>query len=131
MMSQEAAKKFLPVIQAIANGESIKGKLFANTRYGRMGVVNIDLVHQTIEPPKWKIKYRPFRNEDECLEEMNRHEDFGWVMHYTEYLKIAVSGKRIFTINSFARLKRYSFQEAMDTMRFCDGKPFGMVEEWI
>lgn len=77
-------------------------------------------------------KYRPFKNVDECWQEMLKHQPFGWIKsktggHYSmvtvvgadEKMKsIAISGRHI-----------WPFDETLSNYTFADGTPFGIKEE--
>ena len=67
--------------------------------------------------------YRPFKDKDECWNEMLKHQPFGWLSHRSKYfqiLEIAIGGIRI--AESFC-----TFGEAADFI-FSDGTPFGIIE---
>ena len=76
---------------------------------------------------KPKESYRPFENCEECWNEMQKHQPFGWVK---------TSGNRYRTIDSItSRLhvayqgEGYTFEGAFDTYTFADGTPFGIKEK--
>ena len=77
--------------------------------------------------------YRPFRDSEECWQEMQKHRPFGWIKnknngHYSMITKvnadfdkkhIAISGINIWTLS-----------ETMCDYTFADGEPFGInIEE--
>ena len=73
--------------------------------------------------------YRPFRDSEECWQEMQKHRPFGWIKnknngHYSMITKvnadfdkkhIAISGINIWTLS-----------ETMCDYTFADGEPFGI-----
>ena len=78
--------------------------------------------------------YRPFKNAEECWQEMQKHQPFGWIKdkedgHYT----------MVTTVDPFYDDKNYikiscdhnwSFAETMNVYTFADGTPFGInIEE--
>ena len=78
--------------------------------------------------------YRPFKNAEECWQEMLKHQPFGWIKdkedgHYT----------MVTTVDPFYDDKNYikisgdhnwSFAETMNVYTFADGAPFGInIEE--
>ena len=82
---------------------------------------------------KYRVKpepnYRPFRDVEECWQEMQKHRPFGWIKnknngHYSMITKvnadfdkkhIAISGINIWTLS-----------ETMCDYTFADGEPFGI-----
>ena len=64
--------------------------------------------------------YRPFKNDDECWEEMKKHEPFGWVKNIDdEKYYIFEVNKGIGTSESF-----HPYNEALCTVKFLD-------ENWL
>lgn len=75
-MTREEAKKLMPVIQAFADGKDVETK----TGSGWMSIENISFAGK---PDSYRIKpeskYRSFANAEECLQEMLKHQPFGWI----------------------------------------------------
>ena len=76
-MNRQDAKSFLPIIQAYIEGKSIefkdyKGKWVESEQLA----FNKPVEEYRIKP---EPKYRPFKNAEECWQEMQKHEPFGWV----------------------------------------------------
>lgn len=114
-MNREQAKELLPIIQAFAEGKIIEtlgcdGTWVANEEqyFGKL-------------PSCYRIKpepkYRPFKDADECWQEMLRHEPFGWVKTDEGY-------EQIWHVN-----KGDDFNATLKTCTFADGTPFGIKEE--
>lgn len=63
--------------------------------------------------------YRPFKNQEECWQEMLKHEPFGWVIiqAVNEYRSLSTIGKN------------RDFGLMFDTYTFADGTPFGIKED--
>lgn len=61
--------------------------------------------------------YRPFRTKDECWNEMQKHQPFGWFRHkhngYYEPIRVDISND-------------ISFEALFDHYLFADGIPFGV-----
>ena len=76
-------KRILPLLQEMEEGKTLKIK----TRNGWIDVdadkdgVNIDyLLNDRITVRiKQEPKYRPFKDADECFEEMKKHQPFAWI----------------------------------------------------
>lgn len=73
-------------------------------------------------------KYRPFKNAEECLAEMQKHQLFGWVKKQGLYRNIA--NVMICSI-TFAdnEARDVDYEQALKNYTFADGTPFGILEE--
>ena len=123
-MNRKEIKKILPVIQAFAEGKEIQVKGINNWRTSED--LNFDL-----SPEEYRIKpepkYRPFKTQEECWNEMHKHPDFGWVVAKDSKIMyhIYVVGIGCVLIDG----ADLSFFEAFDKCEFFDGTPFGIKEE--
>ena len=61
-------------------------------------------------------KYRPFKNAEECWQEMQKHQPFGWVKYENKYISISA-------IDS-----NNNYEIDFDDYTFADGTPFGIKE---
>ena len=73
-------------------------------------------------------KYRPFKDAEECWQEMQKHQPFGWIK--ASYGQFFVTGIRD-TDASFGCSKGNweSYDYIFDEYTFADGEPFGVKEE--
>ena len=125
-MTREQAKELLPIIQAFAEGKTVQ---FLDG--GKWADVYETDFHES--PVKYRIKpeskYRPFESAQECIEEMMKHEPFGWVKDKPEF------GYKCSTITSVftSLIKRdeawYGPKEMFQYSTFLDGYPFGIKVE--
>ena len=125
-MTREQAKELLPIIQAFAEGKTVQ---FLDG--GKWADVYETDFHES--PVKYRIKpepkYRPFESAQECIEEMRKHEPFGWVKDKPEF------GYKCSTITSVftSLIKRdeawYGPKEMFQYSTFLDGSPFGVKVE--
>ena len=125
-MTREQAKELLPIIQAFAEGKTVQ---FLDG--GKWADVYETDFHES--PVKYRIKpepkYRPFESAQECIEEMRKHEPFGWVKDKPEF------GYKCSTITSVftSLIKRdeawYGPKEMFQYSTFLDGYPFGIKVE--
>lgn len=132
-MTREEAKELLPIIQSYAEGKTIQfldGGKWAD-------VYETDFHESTY---KYRIKpeleYRPFKTQEECLDEMLKHQPFGWLKSkkYGRYRCIGeVSWSDAFETVCIALSTSESLSRSSDSMfeeyTFADGTPFGIKEE--
>ena len=79
-MTQEEAKKLLPIIQAYVEGKKIQVKLKTDSKElteNWVDVTNPDWDKARCYRIKPELKYRPFKDVEECWEEMQKHSPFG------------------------------------------------------
>ena len=122
-MTREEAIELLPIIQAFAEGKTIQFLIG-----GKWTDIYETDFYQSSD--KYRIKpepeYRPFKTQEECWEEMLKHQPFGWVKE-SEILSLHL-------INSITNMSividenTLTFQEAMNNYEFNDGTPFGIKE---
>lgn len=122
-MTSAEVKAKLPIIQAFSEGKTIQfyedGKWF--------DIYETDFNYST---DKYRIKpepkYRPFKTQEECWQEMLKHQPFGWVKEKAgETLHIIREiSDSIVTTDDID-----SFKEAMNIFEFKDGTPFGIKED--
>ena len=123
-MTREEAKELLPIIQAWAEGKSIQFQ----TDSGSWSDITKDLYpcnHPSLYRIKPEPKYRPFNSQDECFDEMLKHQPFGWVkstisdkLYLIESISDEINYNRIFA----------SYNESFEWVKFADGTPFGVME---
>ena len=127
-MTREDAKQLLPIIQAFAEGKAIQ----QTDGYDWYDLDDPDFMANgnsyRIKPGP---KYRPFKNAEECWQEMLKHQPFGWIKskEATEDVYFTITGLTNtcgFMLNS---PEGRSFSELYDYYTFTDGTPFGIKEE--
>ena len=72
-------------------------------------------------------RYRPFESQKECLDEMLKHEPFGWVKYKKDNCMVAIT--EITPNNSIKIYTHKAFVYALQDIEFLDGTPFGIKEE--
>ena len=122
-MTREEAKELLPIIQAWAEGKNIQ--FLSDGEWH-----DINQADFTCYPDKYRIKpepkYRPFKSQEECWDEMLKHQPFGWIKR--------INGNDLFRISSvncggITTLVYYRFSISFEQFTFIDGTPFGIKEE--
>lgn len=129
-MTREEAKELLPIIQAFADGKTIQIKKEGDW----LEVGENTEVYFSESPSDYRIKpepkYRPFKNQEECWEEMHKHPDFSWVKkkNIKEYYSITEIYKTKSAIVLIGDCT-YTLNEAFDVFTFTDSTPFGIKDE--
>lgn len=81
--------------------------------------------------PEPEPKYRPFANAEECLEEMQKHQPFGWLKdkkggHYVMVTRVTNEfGGKVF-LNATSG---WTYRDVPESYTFADGTPFGIKGE--
>ena len=117
-MTREQAKELLSIIQAFAEGNTIQEKIEGITGWEDTDEINLEfegkkIIHRIKPEPK----YRPFKNVEECWNEMQNHQPFGWVMDRNKDYSciLSMNNKKDFS---------YMFKNFI----FADGTPYGIKE---
>ena len=128
-MNRNQAKEILPIIRAFIDGKQIQ---HLYNKWEDIENLTNDLI---INPELYRIKpepkYRPFKNGEECWQEMQKHQPFGWI-----------KSKDDSTINKFMFIDSlqnnaanictscdFSYNKLAECYIFADGTPFGIKEE--
>ena len=133
-MTREEAKEMLPIIQAWADGKTIQ---FRTNNRSWVDLLDNDLEMNALFEYRIKPeqKYRPFKNQEECWNEMLKHQPFGWIVRSSdnEYLHIGrihnrgpYNGYGI-TLSCNESI-RANFDAIFKGFKFVDGTPFGKEE---
>lgn len=133
-MNRERAKELLPIIQAFAEGKKVEMALFDGN--GALSEWSDDFFPTWSDNYIYRIKpepkYRPFKDAEECWEEMQKHQPFGWIMGKSNHIRrIIESTGSMFTCNGNNVLigsTWESFAYMFEQYTFADGIPFGKEE---
>ena len=125
-MTREEIKRRAELYTAMVEGKTIQIKNSNGTWEG----VKIEELYDIFDYNKYRIKpepnYRPFKTQEECWNEMLKHQPFGWVKE--------ISSGILYLINSIldsgiAIMEDVDiFEEAINSYEFKDGTPFGIKE---
>lgn len=124
-MNRREIKSFLPILQAFADGKEIECR--EEDKWYRV----LEICNE-MNPQDYRIKtepkYRPFKNAEECWQEMLKHQPFGYT--YDRFNNIRDSITKVATTGvSYDSPTVISFVEIFGRFVFADGTPFGMKEE--
>ena len=145
-MINEQIKQLVAVLQAYVNGKTIQyydvdysfkiahpGERNFNNKWVDVDedhIFKLDLYEYRIKP---EPNYRPFRDVEECWQEMLNHRPFGWIKdkedgHYAMVTTVdVVEGEKYIAISGN---NLWSFDDTMNNYTFSDGTPFGInIEE--
>ena len=124
-MKRTYTADYIKVMQAYVEGKQIQYK--------------DDEVWIDIDDPDWdwhnweyRIKpepnYRPFRDSEECWQEMQKHQPFGWIKDKEDghYSMVAMVDDAVIRISGN---KDWFIDEIMNNYTFADGTPFGIKED--
>ena len=128
-------KRILPLLQEMEEGKTLQIK----TRNGWIDVdvdkdgVNIDyLLNDGITVRiKQEPKFRPFKDAEECWNEMQKHQPFGWIKPkdddvVNKFMLIDALRNEGIAVRTNIR---FNYNELLQYYTFADRTPFGIVEE--
>ena len=118
-MTREEARKAAEVMTAYADGKEIEFKIVGGQEWEKTDTPTF--VWSSYD---YRIKkeptYRPFKDKEECWNEMLKHQPFGWIKEIEDgtYRPItsSISNNDIF------------FSNMLLAYTFADGTPFGIIE---
>ena len=127
-MNRNQAKELMTIIQAFAEGKAIESRCIKG---------NKSLWYDDEDPSfdddfeyriKSEPKYRPFKDAEECWQEMQNHHPFGWVK--STLFKDLDLVKRVTTLYVEINRDIIDYKDALEKFTFADDNNFGVkVEE--
>ena len=132
-MTREEAKIVAPIIKAYAEGKTIQ-------TWDESKWVDLDetafFAFTDIYRIKPEPKYRPFKTQEECWNEMLKHQPFGWVkskdkcyFHLIGLVQFSSELEDVMITFSTSEQLARSSRTISENYIFADGTPFGVVEE--
>ena len=137
IMDRNQAKEFYPILQVFAEGKviecrtkpsAVKGISVPNDWTEIKEIGYWDNIEYRIKP---EPKYRPFKDAEECWQEMLKHQPFGVVKdkYFANY-----QTHRAFTclVTNGCHFRGYedeTFENSFKNLLFADGTPFGVKVE--
>ena len=134
-MTRKEIKELLPIMQAFAEGKAIQFRC----KSGEWVEIRNDEIDFALSPNDYRIKpksnYRPFKTQEECWNEMLKHQPFAFVaskdsIDYSGICRVFKDEKGIsritFTSNPYSD---WDMIKVFDRFQFADGTPFGIKEE--
>lgn len=128
MITREEAKELLPILQAFVEGKEIQDKIDGVTDWvDTNGIIlefNGKKIQHRIKP---ELEYRPFKNQEECWQEMLKHQPFGWIRNKNTKEVLNITN----ILSNAIRLTNYNenFRSTVGRFEFIDGTPFCIKDE--
>ena len=138
-MDRNQAKEFYPIMQAFAEGKTIETRrkpTTDNNGVTKDGWFEFNDWTEMKELEYWvnveyrikpEPKYRPFANAEECWQEMQKHQPFGWVKS-TLFKDLALV-QRVTTLYVEINRDIIDYKDTLEKVTFVDGTPFGVKVE--
>ena len=134
IMTREESKAFYPILQAFAEGKVIECRTKPSALSKSWQDMNewtemkeIEFWNNTEYRVKPEPTYRPFKNAEECWQEMQKHQPFGWVKS-TLFKDLALV-KRVTTLYVEINRDIIDYKDALDKFTFADDTNFGVKVE--
>lgn len=132
-MTREETNEAIKVMSAYANGKKIQ-YLDDNGRWVNTTNPSFDWrrLNYRINP---KPEYRPFNNQEECWQEMQKHQPVGYIMNKERKYITLIAEVYTSNITNGLYFRLYNSTQhnnAKDFFKeftFADGTPFGIKEE--
>ena len=133
-MTREEAKELLPIIKAFAEGKDIQIRNITDDGWDD---INDDRMSFCAKAEAYRIKpepkCRPFKTQEECWNEMLKHQPFGWLKSIKKQEKVHIGRVEdedcLLITLSINEGMNYSSSYLFDRYTFDDGTPFGIKEE--
>lgn len=122
-MTREEAKELQPIIQAWLEGKQIQYRDNEGWKDLRKDFCPIAYDEVRIKP---EPKYRPFKTQEECWNEMLKHHPFGWIRskHTNILYQINIVDDDTIYLNRLF----IPYSNVFDNDEFIDGTPFGIKD---
>ena len=132
-MDRNQAKEFYPILQAYAEGKVIESRTKPSPVKGTdvpndwTEMKEIEFWKNTEYRVKPEPKYRQFKDAEECWQEMQKHQPFGWVKS-TLFKDLALV-KRVTTLYVEINRDIIDYKDALCKFTFADDTNFGVKVE--
>ena len=136
-MTREEVKELLPIMQALAEGKEIQDKIEGLTDWVDTDEINLEYYGQRLKHRiKPEPKYRPFKTQEECWNEMLKHQPWGWLKSKKNGRFICIGEmswsdefETVYIALSTSESLSRSADSVFEEYTFADGAPFGVMEE--
>ena len=123
-MNRKEAKELMPIIQAFAEGKAIESRCIKGDKslwYDDEDPSFDDDLEYRIKPEQ---KYLPFKDAEECWQEMLKHKPFGWVKStlFKDFDLVQIVTTLYVEINRDI----IDYKDALEKFTFADDNNFGV-----
>lgn len=130
---KEEVKSVMNIIQAFADGKTIQAIDPYDDEWCNQTKLNFEALFEGQYRIKPELKYRPFKDAQECWQEMLKHQPFGWLMSQNgevNSLIIFIDNEGIVIGDRNNGVIGFVTATDLFKIKFADGTPFGVkVEE--
>ena len=133
-MTREEIKERLPIMRAFAEGKTIQVRINNDSSWTDLLDDKLEISNLYEYRIKSEPKYRPFKSQEECWNEMLKHQPFAFLSSANEYDWFSIC--RVFEEEGIPKItfasnpySDYDMANVFDTFQFADGTPFGIKEE--
>lgn len=112
------------------DGKTIEARTNSISEWIGTTTPKFDLLHEYRIKPE--PKYRPFKNTEECWQEMQKHQPFGWIKPTDDLIpgKFMIINRVRTNEVSITSGINFAYNELLKYYTFADGTPLGVeVEE--
>ena len=135
-MIREEIKRRAELYSALAEGKTIQ-ILNMEGNWVDVEVKKLNYIPETLKfRIKPKSQYRPFKTQEECWNEMLRHQPFGWAKSKKSERHFSIGSvlwdndfNDVFVTFAFDGMLGRSSKSVFEDFTFDDGTPFGIKEE--
>ena len=128
-MTREQVKEIMPYIQAFVDGKTVQRQVKDSDENKWIDMV--DVLTFSTQTFNYRIKpeptYRPFKSAEECWQEMQKHQPFGWVKDKNtgiyKLMTLIGNGEYDYVVGIECG---FSLERIFEYYTFADGTPFGM-----
>ena len=124
--NKEEVKSVMNIIQAFADGKTIQAIDPYDDEWCNQTKLNFEALFEGQYRIKPDPKYRPFKDAEECWNEMQKHQPFGWMK--STLFKDLYLVKRVTTLYVEINRDIIDYKDAFDKFTFADDTPFGIKE---
>ena len=132
-MTREEAKELLPILQAYVEGKTVQYEFDTdNWKDIKEPSFRSDIKYRIKPEPK----YRPFKTQKECWNEMLKHQPFGWLKSKKNERHFSIGSvfwdndfNDVYVTFAYDGMLSRSSKSVFEDFTFADGAPFGIMEE--
>lgn len=128
-MTRKEAIDYASIIKAFIEGKEIQVQC-PDGRWADIKVLHTDQsLNYRIKP---SFTYQPFKNSDECWQELSKHSPFGWITDRNDKdcksLITSLDNEGIMIADYEEDASFLSYESAFKQFKFVDNVPFGKME---